>query len=136
MAQDDNKQMPGFNRGSDDKKSKKPPKFSIYWIYALIAIALIGYQFLQKNSPDAGTISFQEFKQNMLIPGDVDHLELVKNKEVVRVYIKSDSLKKSYYASKLKHDYTGQEITGPLFEFQVTDWESYHNAMSDFYKSY
>jgi cell division protease FtsH len=132
MAQDDNKIKPDFsNRGSEDRNSKKPPRFSIYWVYALIAVILIGYQFMHFSSDDSATISFQEFQQNMLAEADVAKLDLVKNKELVKVYIIEDSLKKPYYQQKLRHTVTQGN---PAFEFQVTDWESYHNNMAEFYK--
>src|SRR6476619_2007279 len=131
MAQDDNKLKPDFsNRSSEDRNSKKPPRFSIYWVYALIAVILIGYQFMHFSSDDSAVISFQEFQQNMLEQGDVAKLDLIKNKELVRVYIIEDSLKKPYY-QKLRHNVTQGS---PAFEFQVTDWESYHNNMAEFYK--
>src|SRR6266496_2359068 len=132
MAQDDNKIKPDLsNRANDDRGSKKPPRFSIYWIYALIAIILIGYQYVHFNSDDSATIGFQEFQQNMLAHGDIAKLDLIKNKEMVRVYIIEDSLKKPYYQQKLRHNVS----TGsPAFEFQITDWESYHNNMAEFYK--
>ena len=136
MAQDDNKikpELPG--RSSDDRNSKKPPRFSIYWIYALIAVILIGYQFMLFNGPDSPSPSLQEFQRDMLAQGDVEKLELVKNKEVVRVYIKDDSLKKSFYQGKFKRNVSAAQ-TGPEFEFQVTDWESYNNSMAQFYKEH
>lgn len=136
MAQDDNKikpELPG--RSSDDRNSKKPPRFSIYWIYALIAVILIGYQFMHFNGADSTSTSLQEFQKSMLAQGDVEKLELVKNKEVVRVYIKDDSLKKPFYQGKFKRNVSSAQ-TGPQFEFQVTDWESYNNSMALFYKEH
>jgi cell division protease FtsH len=97
MAQEDNKQKPGFPiRGNDDKGSKKPPRFSIYWVYALIAVILLGYQFFNPfNTVDSGSVSPLAFKDTMLAKGDVEKIDLVKNKEIVRIYIYSDSLKKT-----------------------------------------
>ena len=82
MAQEDNNKMkPNFpGRNNDERGQKKPPRFNIYWIYALIAILLIGYQFMNITTPDSSSISFQEFKQKMLLQGDVDKLEQVTNK--------------------------------------------------------
>jgi AFG3 family protein len=137
MAQDDNKikpELPG--RSGDDRNSKKPPRFSIYWIYALIAVILIGYQFMHFNGVDSTSTTLQEFQKNMLAQGDVEKLELVKNKELVRVYIKDDSLKKSFYQGKFKRNVSSSTETGPQFEFQVTDWESYNNSMAQFYKEH
>src|SRR5690348_9763758 len=136
MAQDDNKikpELPG--RNGDDRNSKKPPRFSIYWIYALIAVILIGYQFMHFNGADSTSTSLQEFQKDMLAQGDVEKLELVKNKEIVRVYIKDDSLRKSFYQGKFKRNSSTAQ-TGPQFEFQVTDWESYNNSMAQFYKEH
>ena len=44
MAQEDNNKMkPNFpGRNNDERGQKKPPRFNIYWIYALIAILFIG----------------------------------------------------------------------------------------------
>ncbi|CAN5837609.1 ATP-dependent zinc metalloprotease FtsH [soil metagenome] len=136
MAQEDNKQKPGFpNRGSDGGGSKKPPRFSIYWIYALIAVILIGYQVMQLGSVDSGSITPQDFKNEMLAKGDVEKIDLIKNKELVRVYIYKDSLKKQYYQQKLNKE-VPENYTSPLFEFQVTDWESFNSDLNNFYKDH
>lgn len=52
--------MPGRN---NDGGPKKAPRFSIYWVYALIAVVLIGYQFLNISTADSTSVSFQEFKK-------------------------------------------------------------------------
>ncbi len=135
MAQEDNKPRPEIsNRGGDDRGSKKTPRFSIYWIYALIAIVLIGYQVLNFGSSNSSNVSFQEFQKKMLGQGDVQKMELIKNKDLVRIYIYKDSLYKSYYQEKLRGISTASNVNIPLFEFQVTDWESYHNNMIEFYR--
>ncbi|HNP21208.1 MAG TPA: ATP-dependent zinc metalloprotease FtsH [Panacibacter sp.] len=138
MAQEDNNKMkPNFpGRNNDERGQKKPPRFNIYWIYALIAILLIGYQFMNITTPDSSSISFQEFKQKMLLQGDVDKLEQVTNKKVVRIYIIKDSLYKPFYKDKIKGITPSTDVRGPLFEFKVTDWEAYESSMRDFYKEH
>src|SRR5947209_4300089 len=107
MAQDDKKvkkdfrNIPGIPPAGDDKSGRKGPKFSIYWIYAVIAMVLIAAQFFNM-SPDAVRTTELEFRQQMLAKGDVDKLDLIKNKELVRVYIKQESLGKQFYQNKLK----------------------------------
>ncbi len=135
MAQEDKKIKPDFmNKPGDDKGGKKTPRFSIYWIYALIAVVLIGYQALNMGSADSRSTSLQEFQNDMLSKGDVQKLELIKNKELVRIYIKKDSLYKAFYSQKIKGISPKSDFTGPLFEFQVTDWESFNQNMAEFYK--
>lgn len=137
MAQNDNKIKPDFpGRNGDDRNSKKPPRFSIYWIYALIAVVLIGYQLPFFHATDSTSTSPQEFQKNMLAQGDVDKLEFVKNKDLVRVYIKPDSLNKPYYQGKFKRQLPAGSEAGPQFEFQVTDWESFKADMRDFYTNH
>ena len=93
---------PKFNIQNDKGDApRKGPKFSIYWIYGIIGMVLLSANFW-KMSPDLSTVSEQEFKQEMLVKGDVESLDLVRNKEVVRIYIKADSLEKEYYTVKFK----------------------------------
>src|SRR3954469_22610707 len=137
MAQDDKKvkkdfrNIPGIPPTGDDKSGRKGPRFSIYWIYAIIAVILIAAN-LFNMSPDAVRTTELEFRQNMLAKGDVDKLDLIKNKELVRVYIKQDSLNKSYY-SKIKKP-SGGTSKGPQYEFTVTDWESFNASQNAFFK--
>jgi cell division protease FtsH len=125
----------------DNNKKKSPlgdgpkmPKFNIYWIYGLIAISLLSARFFQ-TAPDIMTTSELEFKQVMLIGGDVEKIDLVQNKELVRVYIKPDSIDKDFYVQKLKRKMDKAKIKNlPLFEFNVTDWNSFNERLQRFYE--
>lgn len=131
MAQDDKKINPNFQKQGDDKNQRRAPKFSIYWIYAIIAVTLIGYKYLDFNVPETSTVSQFEFQQKILLQGDVEKLEDITNKRIVRVYIKQDSLQKPYYQEKFKGKIP--KPGEPLFEFSVTDWASYNTGMNEFY---
>ena len=125
----------------DNNKKKSPlgdgpkmPKFNIYWIYGLIAISLLSARFFQ-TAPDIMTTSELEFKQVMLTGGDVEKIDLVQNKELVRVYIKPDSIDKDFYVQKLKRKMDKAKIKNvPLFEFNVTDWNSFNERLQRFYE--
>ena len=121
--------------GNQDKGegSRKGPKFSIYWIYAIIAAVLLSAQFM-KFAPDLTKTTEQEFKQFMLAKGDVEKLDLIKNKDRVRVYINPDSLSKEFYVIKFKSILAKDKVKGvPLFEFQVTDWKSFKDGLQQVY---
>ena len=124
MAQEDKKNRPNFlergNGNNDDRNQKRTPRFSIYWIYALIAVILIGYNFWNFDSPKVVKTNEKEFKENMLLTGDVEKLVSIRNKELVKVYIKKDSLHKPFYANKFKN-VTPDAQKGPQFEMKVTD---------------
>ncbi|MBS1603641.1 MAG: AAA family ATPase, partial [Bacteroidetes bacterium] len=100
LKQNDKNNFPRFRpRGDDDNGQRKGPKFSIYWIWGIIAAVLIGFNLFGSFSPDAHVIENGdlEFRKNMLATGDVEKIDLISNKNLVRVYIKKDSLTKPYY---------------------------------------
>ncbi len=123
--------------GGPEKESspRKGPKFSIYWIYGIIAVILFSLQFT-RFAPETTKTTEQEFKQDMLAQGDVTRMDLATNKFKVRVYINPDSLNKPFYTRTLKNLNKDKAKTAPspLFEFQVTDWKSFHDGIAKVYK--
>ena len=131
-----NSRVPGSEKENDDKPKGKLPKFNIYWIYLLIVLVLFGANYLP-FSPESSQISEMEVKENMLAKGDVERLDLIRNKEVVRVYIKADSINKEYYVKKLGKKQDPAKIKGnPVFEFKITDWKVFDDGLNEFYKSH
>jgi cell division protease FtsH len=129
MIPDNNSKKQGAPMG----QGPKLPKFNIYWVYGLIAISLLSARFFQM-APDITTTTEQEFKQVMLLHGDVERLDFVDNKQTVRVYIKPDSIEKDFYVQKFKTKMPKAKVKGvPLFEFSVTDWNSFNSRLQKFY---
>ena len=137
MAQDDkrpNERFPRIRPREDGNAPKKGPKFSIYWVWAIIFAVLVGFQFFGSFSPEAKPIeSEQEFRTHMLETGDVSKLVIVTNKNLVRVYIKSDSLKKPYYQEKLSKGWPNIKPEGPHFEFNVTKADEFEKRLNDWF---
>ncbi|WP_235918542.1 ATP-dependent zinc metalloprotease FtsH [Sediminibacterium soli] len=118
-----------------DNAPRKGPKFNLYWVYAIIAVILISVQLLNYSDRTVNTTP-QEFKSQMLAKGDVLKIQSITDKRLVKVYIKKDSLNKPFYAAALKKIGGIQKLgTSPLFQFNVTDWESFHNSMKETYSS-
>lgn len=110
-----------FNKQREENGQRKPPKFNIYWVWAIIFAVLVGFQIFGSFSPEAKTIdSWKEFRDTMLLKGDVQKLDIITNKNIVRVYIKKDSLSKPYYVSKFEKSLNSvRESKGPQFEFAI-----------------
>jgi len=123
----------------EDKIKGKLPKFNIYWIYLLIVLVLIGANFMQFN-PDLSQISELEVKEYMLAKGYVERFDLIRNKELVRVYLKADSLNGINDVIKLKKlgkPLDATKIKGvPIFEFKITDWKVFDDGLNEFYKNH
>ncbi|MFT3949636.1 MAG: ATP-dependent zinc metalloprotease FtsH [Agriterribacter sp.] len=142
MAQDNNQnKIPGFNKrgeGSDDKSQKKGPRFSIYWVYGIVALTLVIVQLYKGVSPTATVITDLKFRNEMLASNDIQKLELVRNKDVVRVFVNKDSLNKKIYQEALGDRWAIVSKTdGPHFQFEVPDAKTYQGTtLAEFYKEH
>jgi AFG3 family protein len=135
LKQNDKNSFPRFRPRGDDDGSRKGPKFSIYWIWGIIAAVLIGFNLFGSLSPDSRQIEEYNFRKDMLAKGDVEKIDLISNKQIVRVYIKKDSLSKPYYEGQIKkNNWTGSvSKDGPQFEFKVTDVKEYEKTLRDYF---
>ncbi len=131
-----------LNQGSnpensgDRKEPRKTFKFNIYWLYALIAAVLIGFNLFRGLAPDALPTSREVFIENMLKKGYVESYVVVKNKAAVRVTLKENAFNDSYIKkqvedSRLKID----PKKGPHFQFKVTDVRNFDEQMEEFFKN-
>jgi len=93
-----NDKFPRFQPNRDENNSKKGPKFSNYWIWAILLATVIGFSMFGPFAKKTQTISVGEFK-NMLLKHHVEKYVEIPNKNLVRVSIKKDSLKE--YMNKL-----------------------------------
>jgi AFG3 family protein len=142
MAQEDMKQNDrgGFSRirPRDDGGNgpKKGPRFSLYWVWGAIAVILLGFNFLGTFTPDAQDISISQFKNDMLAAGDVQHLTIITNKNLVKVTLNKDSLTKEKYKTLLnKKNMWGNAglAAGPQFQFTISKPEAFEQELRDFY---
>lgn len=140
MNQEENnneKKFGPFRRNKDNGGNNplpKTPKFSFYWIYVIAAVGLIGYQVLRGVNPDARNITELEFKQKMLSKNDVSKLEPVKNKGVIRVYIKKDSLSKPAYQELLGDKLVyAKQSKGPHFQFSYSKVDDYQENLDKYF---
>lgn len=123
--------LPDMGGGNNNKR--KTPWLNVYWIYGIIGVLLLSQYFI-RYTPDLYTTSEQEFVENMLSKGDVSQIDKIKNKQVVRVYIKVDSLHKPYYKEKFKAELPKEKYkNAPVFEFSVTEWTAFENNLKEYY---
>jgi len=112
----------GGNRPKDEDPNqppKKGPRFSIYWIYAIIFAVLIGFQLINPFSPNTANTNVMAFKK-MIADGDV--------------YLKKASISK--YREQLNKDITGKfKEDGPHFSFKITGAETFQKEMDDYFKA-
>jgi len=116
---------------NEENKNKMPglpnaPKFSIYWLYAVIAIALIVFQFFPfgKGTKDIG---WNELK-SMVEHQDIAKLVYVNN-EYVEVYVKLDSLKLARY-DDVHYNVLNTENHGPHYRYTPISAQNFETNLS------
>src|SRR5829696_7197568 len=93
--------LPKFNKngGDGDNSPKKGPRFSFYWVYAIIFAVLIGFQLFGGSfSPAATSISQSDF-ESMLRRREVQEYTIISNRNQVKVNLiktVSDSTRKIF----------------------------------------
>jgi len=122
--------IPGRNSGGGEGDSpRKGPRFSIYWVYAIIFAVLIGFQLFGPFTSSSGKTNIDNFKQ-MVASGDVEKYVIIDNRDIVRVYLKKDSLQE--YQNN--NGYTGKLAEeGPHLYFRISANEDIRKTLGDFY---
>ena len=124
----------GNNRppGEDpNQPPRKGPKFSIYWIYAIIFAVLIGFQLFGPFSTNTAPVD-QDYFQQVLKSGDVEKYVVISNRNLVKIYLKKASLPK--YSDKLEKGISGKaNADGPHMSFKIVSGDSFKDDMRKFY---
>jgi len=145
MSQEDTKQnerggFPRMSRPNKDDGStpRKGPRFSIYWVWGAIAAILVAFNLFGSYTPDAKEISKQDFTNTMLVGGDVEKVDIITNKDLIKVTIKKDSISKPYYKNlltKINNPWSANKANdkGPQFQFSVTKADEFEKELREFY---
>ncbi|MEO6219521.1 MAG: ATP-dependent metallopeptidase FtsH/Yme1/Tma family protein, partial [Ginsengibacter sp.] len=129
---------PNNNLNGTEEDSKKRPKFNIYWIYGLLFAAIIGFNYF-KNVGTAGAETDIEAFKSMVEQGDVNEIKIIRNKKIVRVSVKRDSIlaKPGFYSSILKKEGQYNDIAkndAPQLFFTIGDDKNFTEQMENFRK--
>src|SRR5215467_2815739 len=127
----DRSNLPRFNNRptGDDNTPRKGPRFSIYWVYAIIFAVLIGFQLFNPFSSSTAKTTPNEFKQ-MILRGDVEKYTIISNRNIVKVYLNPASI--DNYRARLKTGLNGKvSPEGPHFYFKYSG--DFEKQMADFY---
>ena len=129
---DNKSKIPKIGRPSENGESpRKGPKFSIYWVYAIIFAVLIGFQLFNPLSSTTAKTTPDAFKQ-MVASGDVEKYIYVDNRDIVRVYLKKDSIAE-YQNKPAADNNTKINTEGPHYSFTIGSNEDVRKEMTEFY---
>jgi AFG3 family protein len=125
------------NKNIGDGPGKNPdpkPKFNVYWIYGIIALAIIGtYLLNMRGGPEE--ISWQRFEKEMLASHDVEKIVVV-NKERAEIYIKKDRLTSGKYKDTGSKGFNFIGQGGPQYYFTIGSVEIFDQKLQDAMKDF
>jgi AFG3 family protein len=115
----------------DGQPPRKGPRFSIYWIYAIIFMVLIGFQLFGSFSTNLKEIDQDRFTE-MLKQDDIKKYIVINNRNKVKVVLKDSSIPK--YERELKTNFNGKvSKEGPHMYFTIVSGDSFQDDMRQFY---
>lgn len=118
----DKKSDNGFGKPKNGK-----PKFNYMWIYALLAILIIGLQFFGSWGESPKQIGWGEVK-TMVTNQDIERLVLV-NKEFAEIYIKKEKFKLDKYKNLKPTDSFG--ASRPQFVYNIGSVETFEKDFAE-----
>ncbi|RZK49046.1 MAG: ATP-dependent zinc metalloprotease FtsH [Pedobacter sp.] len=114
------------------KKPQKNGKVNFFWVYAVIIVGIIVVNFMM-NSGSSKKVSFETFKNEMLIPGDVTKLVGYKSDEiaVIEVYIKPEKQKDPKYKKYLDARPLSVTDKAPMVTYNATSVEAAKKELAE-----
>ena len=113
-----------FGGPNPSNANNKKPKFTLSYIYLIVAAALLAYWFFTAETP-ATEVDNSRFNK-MVVAKDIDKLEYVKKNDRVNIYLKEDAIKtKSDYENLRKQN----NLTGPQFYIVTTDYQVFNENL-------
>ena len=127
---------PGDKKTPENNKNK----FNIYWIYALVFMGMMFFYFMRQVSNSGVETDFKTFQQ-MFVSGDIKGMQVIRNKDIVRVSLDKDSLVKeaAFYKKLLNVNNNNDryEVAAkspePQLYFSIADSKKFDETMTQLY---
>ena len=119
---------------ADSNKSPNSPKlkFSPYWIYGAIIVAIIAFNLINSGGMASKKISKNEFFE-ILKDNDIKKI-LVVNNNIAEIYIKKDAVSKQRHQKYVKSAFYRPGT--PLYEYNFGDLKYFEESVDNAKKEY
>ena len=112
----------------DNNPNTKKPRFVSYWIYAVILIVIIGFQFFSGGSSwqklsQTTPSELQEFLKN----GDVEKILIITNTRNAKVFLKDEALEKDVHKGVNSKTLLPSNTKVPSYELKFGDLQNFEN---------
>ena len=129
MIENKNQSNNSQNQDNSGNEKKKKPKFNFYWVYGLIIVVFLAFNFMNWDSGTKET-NWGQLRQ-MLKDEDVEKLVLV-NKEYAEIYLKPDALNKSEYEDAADESFGGES---PHYIYTIGSVDKFYERVEEAQKN-
>lgn len=113
-------------KGDDNNSNDQKPKFSPYWIYAMIIVAFFAINYFGSGGwTEPAKTTPAEF-QDFLVSGDVEKVVIV-NKNKARVYLSDEAKAKEIHVRKVGNQSLSSNV--PAYQFEFGDLQNFENDL-------
>jgi len=112
------------NTPGNDKEKSKLPKFNFYWIYGMIAVALLLILNLDFGQ-GAQEVNYSTFVDRIITSGDVEQIVVYRNEGTAEITIQEDKLDgfKDLFKETLTN--SGPPTVGPHFKVSIASIDKF-----------
>ncbi len=109
--------------------SNKKPKFSAYWIYAIIVVGFLALNFLGSSSWGTSPKTTPSDFNNFLRKGEVEKVVIVNRREA-KVFLTTDAKNLDKHKSKKGNSFLLAANNEPDYQFEFGDLQNFENQIS------
>ncbi len=118
----------------ENNTSPKKPKFNTWWIYGVIALLLIGFQFFGSgnfaNTKKASTSELQEYLRN----GDIRKILVITNTRQAKIFLTEEALNKEVHKDVSDQPFSLTATATPQYIVNYGDQQNFENEINDIKK--
>ncbi|RTE52619.1 ATP-dependent metallopeptidase FtsH/Yme1/Tma family protein [Arenibacter aquaticus] len=118
----------------ENNTGPKKPKFNTWWIYGLIAILLIGFQFFGSgnfaNTKKASTSELQEYLRN----GDIRKILVITNTRQAKIFLTEEALNKEVHTDVADQPFSLTAGATPQYIVNYGDQQNFENEINEIKK--
>ncbi len=118
----------------ENKTPQKKPRFNAWWIYGLIAILIIGFQFLGSDSISATKKTTTSELQEYLRNGDITKILIITNTNQAKVFLSNEALAKDVHKDVSKPPLFPSATPIPQYVLNIGDLQIFQNDISEIKK--
>lgn len=115
----------------ESNTNPKKPRFSSWWIYGLIAVLLIGFQFFGSgnlsSTKKTTTSELQEYLRN----GDIEKILIITNTRQAKVFLTNEALQKDVHKDVKDQPFALSPSASPQYVLDYGDLQNFENEIKD-----